>query len=89
MNVSVDQWSEPFKKVQESFQALTMLNMQTLQSFYYLKPENLANFKNPEELLDKEINIAFENGHKALDYMQKSFLIMEKAILSFVPETKK
>ena len=89
MNVSFEQWSGPFKKAQESFQALGMLNVKTLESFSYLKPEHLANLKNPQELLDKEINMAFENGHKALDYMQKSFLIMEKAILSFVPEETK
>lgn len=89
MNVPFEQWSEPFKKAQESFQALTMLNIKTLESFSYLKPEHLANPKNPEELLNKEINIAFENGHKALDYMKESFLIMEKALFSLMPETRK
>lgn len=54
-----------------------------------MKPDELAQVKKPEEMLEKQINLAVENGHKALDYMQKSFQIIEKAMLSFVQEAKK
>lgn len=54
-----------------------------------MKPDELAQVKKPEEMLEKQINLAVENGHKALDYMQKSFQIIEKAMLSLVQEAKK
>jgi hypothetical protein len=86
--VPFEKWSEPFKKGQDFFQALTVLNIKTLESFTYLKPENLANLKNPEELLEKQMSIVFDNGHKTLDYIQKSFQIMEKAFLSLGDDAK-
>lgn len=54
-----------------------------------MKPDELAQVKKPEEMLEKQINLAVENGHKALDYMQKSFQIIEKAMLNLVQEAKK
>lgn len=83
-----DQWSELAKKIQEPFQAITELNLKTLQSFNYLKPEELTCGKNPEELIEKQINLAVENGHKTLDYMQESFKIFEHAMIGFVKESK-
>ena len=80
--------SDMAKKAQEPFQAIAELNVKTLQSLNFLKPEELANVKKPEELLEKQTELAVANGHKALDYMQKSFQIVEKAMLSFVQETK-
>ena len=85
---SFEKWSEMAKKAQEPFQAIAELNVKTLQGLTYLKPEELASLKKPEELLEKQINLAVENGHKALDYMQKSFQIFEKAMLSLVQEVK-
>lgn len=84
-----DKWTEMTKKLQEPFQAIAELNVKTLQSLTYLKPEELTQAKKPEELLEKQIELAVENGHKALDYMQKSFQIMEKAMLGLVKEAKK
>lgn len=86
--VNFEKWSEMAKKMQEPFQAIAELNVKTLQGINYLKPDELANLKKPEELLEKQINLAVENGHKALDYMQKSFQIIEKAMLSVVHEAK-
>lgn len=83
-----ENWSEIAKKMQEPFQALAELNVKTLQSLSYLKPDELATTKKPEELLEKQIHLAIENGHKALDYLQKSFQIMEKTMLSLVQEVK-
>lgn len=88
MNQPFDKWSEMAKKIQEPFQAIAELNVKTLQSLTYIKPEELAHLKKPEELLEKQICLAVENGHKALDYLQKSFEIFEKAMLSVVQEVK-
>lgn len=88
MNQPFEKWSEIVKKAQEPFQAIAELNVKTLQSLNYLKPDELANLKKPEEVLEKQINLAVENSHKALDYMQKSFDIVEKAMLSLVEEVK-
>ncbi|MBI2786598.1 MAG: phasin family protein [Legionella longbeachae] len=84
-----ERWTEMAKKLQEPIQAIAELNVKTLQALSYIKPEELATIKKPEELLEKQINLAVENGHKALDYMQKSFQIIEKAMLGIVQETKK
>lgn len=86
--VNFEKWSEMAKKLQEPFQAIAELNVKTLQGLTYLKPDELAHLKKPEELLEKQIGLAVENGHKALDYMQKSFQIIEKAMLALVQEVK-
>ena len=88
MNQPFEKWSEMAKKMQEPFQAIAELNVKTLQSLTYLKPDELANLKKPEEILEKQIGLAVENGHKALDYMQKSFEIIERSMLSLVQEVK-
>lgn len=84
-----EKWSDLAKKVQEPFQAIAELNVKTLQSLAYIKPDELMATKKPEELVEKQIQLAIENGHKALDYMQKSFQIVEKAMLNMVQEGKK
>lgn len=84
-----EKWSETAKKLQEPFQAMAELNIKTLQGFTYIKPEEFVGIKKPEEFLEKQINLAVENGHKALDYMQKSFQIFEKAMLALADEAKK
>lgn len=84
-----EKWSEMAKKLQEPFQAIAELNVKTLQGINYIKPEELAGIKKPEDLVEKQINLAIENGHKALEYMQKSFQIVEKAMLHLVDDAKK
>lgn len=83
-----EKWGEVVKKMQEPLQAIAELNVRTLQSLNYLKPDELAGTKKPEEFIEKQIHVAIENGHKALDYMQKSFHIVEKTMLSLVQEVK-
>lgn len=84
-----DKWTELAKRMQEPFQTFVDLNVKTLQGMSYIKPEEFASLKKPEELLEKQVNLAVENGHKALEYMQKSFQILEKAMLGIVQEAKK
>ena len=83
-----DKYSDVFKKAQEPMQSLADLNMKTLQSFQYIKPDELSKVAQPEEFIEKQIEIAIANGHKALDYLQKSFQIIEKAMLSSVKSAK-
>lgn len=84
-----EKWNDLVKKAQEPFQAMAELNIKTIQSLHFLKPEDLAQIKNPEDLVEKQVNLAVENGHKALDYMQQSFAILENAVVGLVKETKK
>lgn len=84
-----EKWNDMARKVQEPLQAIAELNIKTMQGLHYLKPEELAQIRKPEELLEKQVNLAVENGHKALDYMQKSFEIFEKAMVNMVHESKK
>ncbi len=81
-------FSDMAKKAQEPLKAMAELNVRTLQGFTYLKPDELTNIKKPEELVHKQIELAISNGHKALDYMQKSFEIFEKVMLSVVQDSK-
>ena len=68
------------KKGQEALKKVTELTMKTLQSYQYLTAEEFAKIKKPNELLEKQLELAIANGHKALDYMQQSLQIMGKNI---------
>ena len=83
----IEKISDMVKRAQEPLHEIAELNVKTLQSFAYIKPEELSKITKPGDLLEKQLELAISNGHKALDYMQKSFQIMEKSMLSFVQET--
>ena len=80
--------SDMVKKAQEPLQAIAELNAKTLQSYNYIKPEEFAKITKPEEIIEKQVELAIANGHKALDYIQKFHEITEKALLSLLKETK-
>jgi hypothetical protein len=80
--------SDMAQKAQEPLQKLAELNVKTLQGFAYLKPDELTKFKKPDDLFEKQIELAVANGQKALDYMQKSFQIFEHAMSSLVKDVK-
>jgi hypothetical protein len=84
----INKFSDTAKRLQEPMQAIAELNIKTLQGLNYLKPEDLAGVKRPEEFLGKQIGLAISNGHKALDYLERSFDILEKAMLNCVQECK-
>ena len=88
MNQPFEKLSEMASRLQAPIQALTELNVKTIQGLTFIKPEDLSNLKNPEQLIEKQISAAVENGHKTLDYVQQSFEIIEKAMLSFVQDVK-
>lgn len=79
-------FAEIAKKLQEPVQALVELNVKTVQGLSFLKPEELAHIKKPEELIEKQFQLAIENSRKGLDYLQKSFQIMEKTWLGMSQE---
>lgn len=82
------QWTEIAKHVQKPFQEMLELNVKALRNFKFLKPEDLVTLKYPEELVEKQVNFAIENGHEVLDYLQQSFAIFEQ-ILQPLTETEK
>lgn len=84
-----EQINDMFKNIQKPFQDLAELNLKTLQGLNYVKPEELSKIKKPEELFEKQMDLAIKNGRMALDYMHKSFQIMEKALLDFAEQGKK
>ena len=84
-----EKWNDMVKTMQKPFQDIAELNIKTLQGLTYVKPEELSKIKKPEELIEKQIDLAIKNGRIALDYMQKSFQIMEKAMLDVVEQGKK
>src|SRR5258708_11954541 len=80
--------SEMAKNIQGPFQAIAELNVKTLQSLSYLKPEELSKLKKPEEILEKQMNLMVENGHKALNYWQELFEITENSAHHFLQNVK-
>lgn len=76
------------KNIQKPMQAMMDLNAHTLQNMSYLKPDDLTNIHRPEELMEKQINVFIENGHKALDYMQRSFAILEESFTMISKEVR-
>jgi transcription-repair coupling factor (superfamily II helicase) len=60
---------------------LMELNAKTLQRFTYLVPAELLLSKKPEDMVEKNIKLFWENSHTALEYMQKMFGIVEKHLL--------
>lgn len=84
-----EKWNDFAKNVQVPFQEVAELNAKTLQGFSYLKPDELADIRKPEELVAKNVAIAIENGNKVLAYMQESFQIFEKTAKSTLENAEK
>ncbi len=83
-----ENWFDLVKKAQEPLQNLNELNIKTLQGFSYLQPEDLTNFKNPEEFLEKSLHLTIENGHKTINYLKQSFQVLEGAISTLATDVK-
>ena len=73
-------WVTSLKNLQQPFQEMTQLNMQTIKNFSYLKPGEVTKLDKPQELLEKHLSMALENGHNILNYMQNSIDIFEKSV---------
>lgn len=84
-----EKFNDIVKNIQKPLQDIVELNVKTLQSLSFLQPDDFSAVKKPEDLIEKQMKLAIDNGHKALDYMQKSFEIMEKALVGLAKEGKK
>ncbi|CDZ78858.1 hypothetical protein BN59_03173 [Legionella massiliensis] len=81
-------WNLMTNEMQKSLQSMMDLNAKTLQNFSYLKPGDLSGLKQPGDLLGKHLALTMENSQKILDYMHRSFQILESALLSVSKEIK-
>lgn len=73
-----------FNPIEKPMKELVDLNVKAFQGFFQLNPAELFNVLKPEQVLEKNMEMFVQNGHKALDYMQNMFQIMEKNwVLSF------
>ena len=77
------------QSLQMPLQELTELNLRTLQSFSYIKPQEWAQIHKPEEFFEKQMNVFIENGHKTLDYLQEASALLEKNWLALSQEVRK
>ncbi len=82
MNPFADSLEKPVKELMD-------LNMKALQSFSYLKPNEMLLMRRPEEMMEKNLEVLIENSHTALAYMQNMFDIMEKHWLKSYETTMK
>ncbi|KTD22992.1 Uncharacterised protein [Legionella lansingensis] len=86
-----DYWEglkDSFNELQKPFQEIMELNVKTFQKLAYIKPDELPQLKTPEDLLDKNVNILIQNGHRALDYMQQAFQIFERHLLTLASDIR-
>ncbi len=82
------QFSDMAKKAQEPLKEMAALNMRTLQSMAYLKPNDFTSITKPQDLFEKQVALTISNGQKVLNYMQESYEIMTKSALSCMHEVK-
>ncbi|KTD06917.1 hypothetical protein [Legionella jamestowniensis] len=78
----MENWKDAFNQLQKPFREMIELNVKTLQKIAYLKPDELSHIKKPGDILEKNVDIFIQNGHRALDYMQQAFGIFEKHLLT-------
>ncbi|KTD16788.1 hypothetical protein [Legionella jordanis] len=82
-------WAALVNEMHKPFQAMVELNIRTLQNLHYLRPEEAANWQQPNRIIDNQLKMAMENSHQMLDYMRQSFQIMENAFSSVSRELSK
>lgn len=87
-NAYFDKWTEAAKKFQGPLQDIVKLNIDTWKQIEYLKPEQVAKIRDPRDLLEQQVRLFVKNGHTALNHIEKSFAIVENAVLSMVQEEK-
>ena len=67
----------PLNRFQQPITKIINLNVRTMQNLSYMVPTDMMTPQRPEQFLEKNVEIMFQNSHKALDYMRDMFLIME------------
>lgn len=81
-------WTLMAGEMQKPFQEMLDLNVKTLQGLKYLTLDEISSLKQPEELLDKQVELMMKNSHMILDYMTQSFQLLEYALLSLSKQFK-
>lgn len=76
-------------RYQKPFQKLVNLNVQVLKDINFLTADELLKIKKPEELIEKQFDIAIKNGHLALNYFKNSLAMMSSLALSFSENIRK
>lgn len=85
----LEDWKDNLHQLQRPLREMVELNVKTLQRISYLKPDELAHLKKPEDLLEKNVHLFIQNSHKALDYFQEAFDIFERNLLSLTKEIRR
>lgn len=70
-------------------QKLMELNVRTMQSMSYIKPDDLLKMKKPEDLFEKNLGTFIQNTHMALNYIKDTFSILENHWLNVSQNTEK
>ena len=83
-----EKYSKSWNKMQEPIQDFVRLNTEAMKSFQAMRPEEFGKVTRPDELWEKQIEWSLANGEKAIDYMQKSLQIIQKAMQSFAKDLR-
>jgi acyl carrier protein phosphodiesterase len=83
-----EKYSESWSKLQEPMQDFVRLNTEAFKRFQAIKPEEFTKITRPDEFWSKSMELAVANGEKAIDYMQQSLQIMQKAMHVFAENCK-
>ncbi|KTC93867.1 MULTISPECIES: hypothetical protein [Legionella] len=79
---------ENFNLMSRSAEELMKLNIKTLQSFSFIKPEDLSKLNSPTELMEKTFGIIYENGHKMLNYCEEATEIVGQTVANASNQVK-
>ncbi|KTC85990.1 hypothetical protein [Legionella drozanskii] len=79
---------DTYKRLQIPMQELVQLNIKTVQSMSYIKPEEWARLRQPQDIFEKQVSVFIENGHKVLDYLEEATEILEKNLFSATAEIR-
>lgn len=80
--------SDMAKNFQGPLGDIVKLNLETIQKFSYVKPDEIMNSKNPEKLISKQIEVAFDNMHTVIDYWQNILLIGEETSRNYLNQAQ-
>ncbi|PJE17469.1 hypothetical protein, partial [Legionella sp.] len=87
-NAMQNKMKDTYKRLQIPMQELVQLNIKTVQSMSYIKPEEWARLRQPQDIFEKQVSVFIENGHKVLDYLEEATEILEKNLFSATAEIR-
>ena len=78
----IDHMKQMSEQMQKPIKELLTLQVRTLQKISYIKPDELGLFKKPEDLIDHQRQILFQNSHLFVEYMAHALMIFERHLVS-------